>query len=402
MLNKLRLKFVAVNMGILTAMLLIIFALIYSSTYSQMQWMADSAMENLTRQPASRVDAQLPYFTVEVHISGKVSVSGISTGSYDLSDRAFIEQLLQQVFTAEGTQGQLEQYDLRYCRVAGVGMQRIVFLDLSSQKATLRSLVQTGVVVGLVALTAFFGISWALAVWAVKPVAQAWQRQRQFISDASHELKTPLSVILSSAELLESGRCTPEQVSRFAGNIRASSVQMRSLAEGMLELARADNGQVKKHFAPVELSRLLEQTALVFEPVFFEKGLQLQTQIQPGIVLSGSDRYLKQLAEILLDNACKYSDAGVVRLELRRSGRNQCVLWVANPGAPIPAQEKEKIFDRFYRRSSDRSREGFGLGLAIAKSVVQEHGGTIRVDSSDGENRFCVQLPCEHGGTERQ
>lgn len=396
MLNKLRLKFVAMNMAIIAAMLLAIFGLIYSSTHTQMQIMADNAMQTLTQGANTGVDAQLPYFTVDVYLNGRISVSGISSGAYELSDRAFIEGLIQKVFTADGMEGELENYELRYCRVEGIGVQRIVFLDLSSQKATLQALVRTGVMVGLAALTVFFGISWVLATWAVRPVKQAWQHQTQFISDASHELKTPLSVILSSAELLESGRCSEEDIGRFAGNIRSASVQMRLLTEGMLELARADNGQAKKHFAPVELSQLLEQTALPYEPLFFEKGLRLQTKIQPGITVTGSDRYLKQLAEILLDNACKYADPGTVRLQLERS-RNHCVLCVENPGAPIPIEERDRLFDRFYRRDSARNDEGFGLGLAIAKNIAEEHAGSICVECVDGKVRFLVQLPCTVG-----
>lgn len=392
MLGKLRLKFVGVNMAIIAAMLLTIFALIYSSTYTQMQYMADSAMETLAQKSGGQVDAQLPYFTVEVTLAGRVSVSG--TSYFDLSDRAFVEELIQKVFADKDDRGELPEYSLRYRRVQGLGVQRIIFLDLSSQEATLSSLVRTGVIVGTMALAAFFGISWGLAWWAVKPVQQAWQRQTQFVSDASHELKTPLTVILSNAELLENGRCEPEEVTRFAGNIRVCSQQMRQLTEGMLELARADNDQVKKLFAPLELSSLLEQTVLPFEPVFFEKGLQLVWQIEPGIRLTGSDRYLKQLAEILLDNACKYAEGGVVRMSLSRVGKNHCRLCVANAGAPIPAQDREKLFDRFYRRDSARAEEGFGLGLAIAKSIATEHAGSIWVQSEDGENRFFVQLPC--------
>lgn len=394
MLSKLRLKFVAVNMGIIAAMLLTIFAIVGSSTYTQMQMTEYTAMQTL--KGGGRVDGQLPNFTVEVYLTGKVKVSG--TSSYELNDQAFIGELIQQVFTAPETEGELEQYHLRYCRISGVGVQKIIFLDLSSQETTMRALVRTGVVVMTLALTAFFGISWLLALWAVKPVEQAWQRQNQFISDASHELKTPLTVILSSAELLESGRCTQEDTARFAGNIRTASTQMRLLTEGMLELARADNDQVKKHFENLDLSGLVAQVALPFEPVFFEKGLQLDTRVQPGITVTGSDRYLKQLTEILLDNACKYSAPGVVKLSLQRVGRNQCVLCVANPGPEIPAGEREKLFDRFYRRSASRNDEGFGLGLAIAKSVVAEHGGSIRVECSGGENRFLVQLPCTAAG----
>lgn len=396
MLNKLRLKFVAVNMAIVTAMLLVIFTLIYSSTEMRLQDMADSTMQMLSQegQKPAKQDGRLPYFTLQINLFGKVTVSGSSY--YDLKDEAFLQELVEIVFTADSREGYIPAYSLRYKHISLGGIEKLIFLDTSSQRAALDALVETGVLIGAVSILAFLAISWLLARWAVKPVEEAWQKQRQFVSDASHELKTPLTVIMSNAELLESGENEAPDRARFAGNILAASRQMRSLTEGLLELARADNGQVKKHFARLDYSALVEDAVLPFEPVCFEKGLQLESRIEEGITLTGSSQYLKQVVDILLDNACKYATPGIVDLTLKRSGRGACLLTVSNPGEPIDPKELEKIFERFYRVDSARNEGGsFGLGLAIAKSVVTEHGGRIWAESNASGNCFFVQLPCE-------
>ena len=132
-----------------------------------------------------------------------------------------------------------------------------------------------------------------------------------------------------------------------------------------------------------------------FEPFFFERQLTLHTNIQPDIRLRGSEYHLRQVVEILLDNAAKYSAKGIVRVNLEQQGRNHCLLTVSNPGEPIPQEDLQKIFERFYRADVARSRDGsFGLGLPIAQTIVREHCGKIWAVSNETGNCFCVQLPC--------
>ena len=164
-----------------------------------------------------------------------------------------------------------------------------------------------------------------------------------------------------------------------------------------LELCKhvLENGQVKKSFAKLNFSDVVNDALLPFEPVFFEKGILIESEIQFDIWLAGSDRYLRHMVEILLDNAAKYAEPGTVTVSLRRQGR-RCLLSVSNPGEPIPKEELTKIFNRFYRSDRARSRDGsFGLGLAIAQAVVSEHNGRIWAESNSTENCFYVELPCE-------
>ena len=168
---------------------------------------------------------------------------------------------------------------------------------------------------------------------------------------------------------------------------------MRSLVEGLLELARADNGRIQQAFEKLNISQLTEDSLLPFEPLLFEKNLTLECSIEPGILLNGSATHLQQLLGILLDNAGKYAIPGVVTVRLYRQGRS-CILSVANPGEPIPEQELKRIFDRFYRTDTARTGNGsFGLGLSIAKSIAEQHKGKIWAQSNQTGNCFFVQLP---------
>lgn len=396
MLKKLRAKFVLINMVIVAAMLIVIFGLVFRFTAESLEQESTAILQQLS-QPAApgepgTDDIPLPHFALQITPRGYVTASGRT--SFDLTDTEFLQMLLDTVYSDDSPMGEIEDYHLRYYRTASVNGQSIAFVDVSSQEATLNVLVQISVVVGLFSLAAFWGISILLARWAIKPVEKAWQQQRQFVSDASHELKTPLTVIMSNAELLQSPECDEANRERFAENILTMSGQMRNLVEGLLELARADNGQVKKSFARLDMSTLVCESLLPFEPMYFERGLALESQVEPGILLNGSEQYLHQVVDILLDNALKYSDSGTVRLLLRRQGSHQCLLAVASPGEPIPREDLQRIFERFYRVDQARTRTGsFGLGLSIAKSVVTEHGGKIWAESKPGGNCFFVLLP---------
>ena len=394
MLKQLRLKFVAVNMGIVAAMLLVVFGLVYHFTDADMERKSVELVTQLAQDAVvSPNSAQLPYFTVQINPFGEYVVSG--TSYHDLTDEGFLQELIQYVYTAQETQGIIDRYELRFCLRSGPGIQRIAFVDISGQKAALASLVQASLLIGVLSLVMFLGISILLARWAVKPVERAWQQQKQFVSDASHELKTPLAVIMSNAELLRESDRDEETAERSVSGILTMCGQMRHLVESLLELARADNGQVRKSFETVDLSGLVSDGLLPFEPVLYEKGIVLESCIENGICVTGNARYLGQVVDILLDNAGKYATPGIVDVKLSRQGKGQCLLTVANPGEPIAQGELEKIFERFYRTDQARSRTGsFGLGLSIAKSIVQEHKGKIWCKSNPTGNCFFVQLPC--------
>ena len=395
MLKKLRLKFVLITMSIVVVMLMSIFLTVYHFTKADLTRQSRDMLQQLTVSVERSAflgrpgrDVGLPYFVLRIHSNGDMFYVGNS--SYDLSDDAFLQGLIQKVHSTGRVSGELPEYHLIYNTVNAMGSRSVIFLDVSSYENTLKTLLQSCALIGMGAILVFLFVSFLLAKWAVKPVQTAWDQQKQFLSDASHELKTPLTVILGNAEMLQS---YPEN-QQLIQSIVTMSHRMRTLVEGMLELARNDNGQVRMIPEVLDLSDLVEEALLPFEPILFERQLLLRSQIQPDIHIKGSATHLQQLLGILLDNAAKYGTPGVVTVSLQKSGGDNCVLCVTNPGRPIEKQEMGKIFDRFYRGDAARTEGGsFGLGLPIAKSIAENHRGKIWAKAEPAGNSFCVQLP---------
>ena len=400
MLKKLRLKFVLVNMLIVTILLAAVMGLLYHFTRVSLEAESIRMMQAIAENPFSlgRPDDEtntlrLPYFALQISMHGQLLASG--GGYFDLSDEQALEELIQTALTSDAQTGLLRKYNLRYYRRVTPQSQTLVFADVSGERAALSNLLKTCAGIGTLAFLVFLGVSFLLARWAVRPVDEAWKQQRQFVADASHELKTPLTVIMTNAELLQSPDYYEAARAQFSGSILTMSQQMRKLVERLLELARADSGQTHLVFSRLELSGLAAEALLPFEAVFFEKGMRLESELEPGIFVNADAGQLRQLIEILLDNAQKYAPEGaLVCLRLQRLPKSRCRLSLSNTGPALSQQELSDIFKRFYRADPARSRDGsFGLGLSIAASIAQQHHGKIYAQSQDGENRFIVELP---------
>ncbi len=399
MIRRLRLKFVLMNMAFVTALLAAVFSLVLHTTRNELaqaglRALEQAALEHLgpvrpDRRPGE--PGRVPCFVLRTGPRGELIAAG--DGYYDLTDEAWLLTLLAAAQEQGGREGVLEDYGLRFCRSGPPERPVLAFADLSGERQTMAALARTCLLAGSAAFLGFLAVSVLLSRWAVRPVARAWEQQRQFVADASHELKTPLTVILTNAELLREGTAGAEE-RRFTDNILTMARQMRALVESLLELARGDACPAAGAMEPVDLSRLVQEAVLPFEPVFFEAGLTLSAEIREGLRVRGVEGQLRQVAEILLDNARKYTPSGGrVTLELTRSGRS-CLLSVAGPGTPLTRQQRQDVFKRFYRADPARSREGsWGLGLSIARETVARHGGRIWADSGPEGNRFTVRLP---------
>ena len=399
MLKWLRIKFICINMLIVTAMLCVIFGMVFHFTRQNLESESLRMMQTIATDPfrIGRPDqrleeVRLPYFILEFGQGGELIATG--GGYYDLSDKELLHEIIEAALETKKHIGILEDYNLRYQRVATPDTRRIVFADMSSEQNTLSHLLRTCAAIGAASLLAFFLISLFLAYWSVKPVERAWLEQRQFVADASHELKTPLTVILTNAELLQEPNRDENSRARCSESILAMANQMRGLVESLLELARLDGGTVKPTVSLLDFSELVSDAILPFEPLYFERNLEIQSIIEENIKVNGNEAHLRQVAEILLDNAIKYSSSpATVKVKLHRHGLH-CLFSISNPGEPIPPEEVKKIFKRFYRTDKVRSmNHSYGLGLAIAESIVKEHRGRIWAGSKDGFNTFFVELP---------
>ena len=339
----------------------------------------------------------IPCFVVGYDHEGALYAQG--PRYYDLEDTAWLEQLLDEARAQGETHGLLGEHNLRFLRLDEVCGDAYAFTDVTSeQDAMTRFLGQTGMIV-LLALLGLFVISLMVSKWATRPTELMMEQQRQFVADASHELKTPLTVILTNAELLEDSACSMEEKQKATGHILTMARQMRGLVEELLDLARVNGGIRSELKAAVDLSRQAEDMVLLFEPIYFEAGRELQSQIDNGITVLGIPDRLGQVVEILLDNGCKYSGEGtVVTLRLRRLCLKKCLLTVESRGDTLTAQECRDIFRRFYRRESHRSMtRSYGLGLSIARNILRQHKGKIWVESKEGVNTFYVTLPTVQG-----
>ena len=404
MIRKLQIKFVAMCMLLVTAVLGVVFLAVFLSAKQNIEIISRQVLQRVIEEdytvgrpdlnPGGEEEVLLPYFTVNVWERSGIYNAYVTGGTYaDLQDTAELEEILTDCLRQEEDEGTIRSYGLRYLR-RDLGLYlRMAFVDMSMEQATMREIMGSYLQIGAAALLLLLGVSILLARWATAPVARAWQQQRQFLSDASHELKTPLTVILSNAELLEAAPLG-ERPARWADNIRSEAKRMRSLVEEMLTLARADNAVRSAVMAETSLSDLATDCVLAFEPVAFEAGKPLESDVAPDVTVLGDGDKLRQLVGVLLDNAIKYGrEGGTITLTLRRTDR-QARLTVSNPGDPIPPDQLRRLFERFYRADASRGEQsGFGLGLPIAASIASEHRGTLKAESDAASTRFLFTMP---------
>lgn len=400
MIKKLRIKFICVNMLFVTCMLAILFGTL---TYFMDRTIAKEQTAELHRiaeEPGKKVrpnstgaggEYVMSNFTLEYGQDGKLKAFG--SGGFDLSNEEELSALYARVIAEEEADGVLKDYGLRYYRAQTPFGQKVVFADMHAERATVRYLVRSCGLLALVSFAVFFAASLLLSRWAVRPVELAWQQQKQFVADASHELKTPLTVIMSNAELLHQPGYDEAQRKTFSENILNMSRQMRYLLDSLLELARLDNVQHSADFEALNYSALVEESILPFEALFFERGLQHETEIEKNVYVWGNEQTLRQCMEILLDNAQKYSAPGTVKLKLCRSG-HYAELTVQNPCAEMDPEDCREVFKRFYQGDEARAHsDSYGLGLPIAQGIVIRHDGKISCDWAAGNIRFTILLP---------
>ncbi|MBR3133318.1 MAG: HAMP domain-containing histidine kinase [Clostridia bacterium] len=263
----------------------------------------------------------------------------------------------------------------------------LVIVDNTSRKENLINDLKISIAIFVILEIIIVFVSKRLTLWIVKPAVEALEKQKQFITDASHELKTPIAVIQANSEALEN-----DFQEKWIENIKGETDRMNRLIMSLLNLAKLEAGEEKKLYSQNDLSKIVERSALTFESSMFEKNIKLKMNIEENLKFSCDSDQIKQLMGILIDNAIKHSDKdGEIRISLA-SDRNYIKLEVINKGAPIPKGAEEKIFERFYRvdESRNRNENRYGLGLAIAKSIVINHGGRISAESSNGFTVFKV------------
>ncbi len=320
--------------------------------------------------------------------------AAVVTASEDL-DEDTLETVLPLIAAQEEDFGTLEEYGLIYYRDSSGGAEAIALTDTGYIGTSMADLCLTLAAVWLCAMLCFFAVSLWLSKLAVRPMEQSAAREKQFVADVSHDLKTPLAVIVANNSILMENPQTPVgSLSRWVDSTGQAARQMQRLVDEMLTLSAAQRGSETAP-VPIDLSDVVERAALQLESVAYDRQVTLETEIAEHITVSGSAESLRRIASGLMENAIKYEPAGGRVTVTLSAAKRQARLTVHNHGSLIPPETLPHVFDRFYRGDKSRgSAQGHGLGLAIVKQLTENLGGSITVRSSETEGTgFLVVLP---------
>ncbi|MCI1959046.1 MAG: HAMP domain-containing histidine kinase [Clostridia bacterium] len=326
------------------------------------------------------------YFTLFTDKNGDVSQMDLT--SVAAIDREKAESYAKAVLNSGKESGIFKYY--RFMITDTDNGKMIVFLDCHDRISTKKQVMALSLVVGALCLAIMFVIVSLVSGKVVKQTAEAIESQKQFITDASHEIKTPLAIISANADVLEleHGR------SEWLDSIRNQTTRLGELVKVLLTLSKMSEEQ-SVVFREFNLSKAATEA---FEPFYVlanSKGKKTQTDIQEGIMYNGDEEYIKQMVSILADNAVKYaSENGTIKLTLKKTALNKIELSVFNTCDPMSQEQLYRLFDRFYRADSSRNRAtgGYGIGLSIAKAIVEKHRGTIKAENIDGGVIFTAKL----------
>ena len=233
-------------------------------------------------------------------------------------------------------------------------------------------------------------ISKSLTKRITAPAQESFDKQKEFIADASHELKTPLAVIMASSDELKSDKNN----AKYIDNIKYETERMSTLIKSLLDLSKLENGISINNYKEENISKIIERISLTFEAIAFEQNVKIETNIEKNITFKCSKEEIEKLISIILDNAIKHSYKNSAIIVNVNKTKNNIDIEIINSGEPIKPGDEEKIFERFYRADKSRKRESnrYGLGLAIAKNIVINHGGTINAHSTNNQTTFKIKL----------
>ncbi len=270
--------------------------------------------------------------------------------------------------------------------------ESIVIMNNAQTSGKLRALLLETLLLFVIMEGVIVLITGQITKWIIKPAQEAFDRQKEFIADASHELKTPLAVIMASADEMQA----QESDEKYLENIRYEADRMSRLIAGLLNLSKLENGEDVSARKEEDLSRILEKTCMAYEGVAFEQGVAIETEIEEKMTLNCNKEEMEQMMATILDNAVRHSHRDTtVSISAKYSKKTGGIcIKVINSGDPIPEGDEEKIFQRFYRADKARSRSEnrYGLGLAIARRIARNHHGDIRACSKDGKTTFQIDL----------
>ncbi|WP_148557311.1 sensor histidine kinase [Terrisporobacter glycolicus] len=396
MFKKLKSRFILINMTLLTVVFISIFGFLYFMTNHiinrETNMTIDSLMNNSPKQKPNNGN-----IIVELDVSGNI-INYFVHLNYDMTATK-LQNCINSIYKNDKGSGKtkIDDYTYKYEKRSFGSHSKIVLLNISSEESLKIRLIQIFILAGSISLVILLIISIFLTNKSIEPIKETFNKQKQFIADASHELKTPLSIIKTNTSLLMSyPEDTIKNQSKWIKYIDSQSDRMSDLINEMLSLAKLDVEENKLIVSNMNLSDIINSMLLTFDAVIFESKITLETNISKNITINGNSDSMKKLFSILMDNAVKYTNkCGSISVALVRD-KNKAKLIIKNTGDGIPKDKLNKIFERFYRVDDSRDREtgGYGLGLSIAKSIVDQHKGKIYATSNFNKDAtFTVELP---------
>lgn len=398
MFDKLKRKFIIINMTLLTVVFIAIFSTIYIMTMVSAARQTEFTLNTLMHAPP-KLSPNNPAIATSIIVELDKEHNVVDVFSlFDIEKESIEEAISQAIKSKEPSNNlKIEGSSYAFLKQDTPRGMKIVFADRSPQQQMAINLLKIFFLVGGISLIILLLISMYFANRTIKPIKEVFEKQKQFITDASHELKTPLTIIRTNTALvLSNSEETVKSQSKWIGYINSQIDRMSKLIDDMLSLAKLDNPQQKVYFSSFDISKTLENILLSFEAVLYESNIELDFHTNKNIFINGEKESIKKLFNILMDNAIKNTPPkGKVFVNLSCE-KNKIEIEIKNTGDGIPKEHIDKIFERFYRADDSRNRDsgGYGLGLSIAKSIVNEHNGNIYVKSNINEyTSFIVELP---------
>ena len=344
---------------------------------------------NPQRGDSKELAYQSRYYSVWLAEDGSVSRINLDNLASLTAEEA--RALAEDIFAAGRAKGFAGEY--RFCRSESDSETLLLFLNCERELSTFRSFLYASIGISLGGVLAVFLLLLFFSGRIVRPIAESYEKQKRFITDAGHELKTPITIIRADADVLQSEL---EEENEWISDIRTQTNRLAELTADLIYLSKMEEENVHLQMQDFSFSELVDETAQSFQSLALSKGEVFHASVASDLTVSGDEKALAKLVSILLDNAMKYSpEGGCVELKLEQIGK-AARLTVKNTTFPMEKGNASRLFDRFAREDRSRSSEsgGFGLGLAIAKAVTEAHKGRIHAESEDGNSlTVTVELP---------
>ena len=415
MIRKLKIRFICLAMAALFIVLAITVIGMNAINYSTIVKDADSILSFLSRNKGifpetdmnittehkapgvpSIPDAPRPfspetpyesrYFSVLVDEFG--TIIHTETSRIFSVDSEQAGEYAEKVFLSGNRSGFMDEY--RYLQSDEGNITRIIFLDCGRKLDGFYTYLWISIGMTLAGLAVMFFVIVFFAGKIVRPMAESYEKQKRFITDAGHEIKTPLTIINANVDLLEED---PEDADCLH-DIRQQAERLTTLTNDLVYLARMEEADKPLEMTDIAVSEIISETAAAFRAPAVTQEKEFICQIKPGLYMKGNDKAIRQLINIMLDNALKYSpEGGTIAIHFAQVKRTLQLNIFNTTEAAVNSEELEHVFDRFYRMDKSRNSAtgGHGIGLSVAKAIVEAHHGTIRAWSQDG---FSFNITC--------